>query len=90
MYHHFLRRLLVVTSPIIQSLQSQSSQQSFTSPPPGFSASGTTTITFPGDKPLERALEIPSVGAGVLAWRLLESEGRRASRDVSLSESGQE
>jgi hypothetical protein len=88
MYHHFLRRLVVAASPVVQSLSSQVSNLSQPAPPPGLGTGKTITgpaaITNPGDRPLKGPLSIPQTGAGALAWRLLESEARRACRDGSL------
>jgi hypothetical protein len=77
MYHHFLKRLIVVAAPVIQSLQSQAAgiQQSQQQAGQGM---------IPGDRPLQGNLSVPQNGPGVLAWRVLQSEGLRAARDSNL------
>jgi hypothetical protein len=90
MYTHYLRRLVVVASPILQSLTSQSQSLSQPPPPPGLQGKQQTTglaaFAYLGDRPLKQGLQVPQSGAGVLAWRLLESEARRVCRDGSLGE----
>lgn len=82
MYHHFLRRLVVVAAPVIQSLQSQAAGMQVISS----NVPGVNEVQPLGDKILTGQLSIPSNGAGVLAWRVLQSEGARAARDPSLGE----
>lgn len=69
MYHHFLRRLITVTSPVLNLLSSQIASIGGANP----------------DTPLSTPLTIPMNGAGVLAWRVLESEAKRASKDPLLA-----
>ncbi len=92
MYTHYLRRLVVVAAPILQSLTTQTQSLSQPPPPPGLHGKQQTTglaaFVHPGDRPLKQVLQVPQSGAGVLAWRLLESEARRVCRDGSLSECG--
>lgn len=78
MYHHFLRRLIVNAAPVLQSLQSQAA---------GMQQQQGTGM-FQGDRPLSGSLSVPQNGPGVLAWRVLVSEGVRASRDFNLGECG--
>lgn len=84
MYHHFLRRLIVVTSPVLQSLQQQASSVLASQPN---SSGGGGAGAGASDRPLptSQPLSIPPNGAGVLAWRVLEAEARRASKDPALA-----
>jgi hypothetical protein len=78
MYHHFLRRLIVNAAPVLQGLQSQAAGMQQQQQQQGLVA---------GDRPLGGNLSVPQNGPGVLAWRVLVSEGVRASRDSNLGES---
>lgn len=77
MYHHFLRRLIVNAAPVLQGLQSQAAGMQQQQQQQGLVA---------GDRPLGGSLSVPQNGPGVLAWRVLVSEGVRASRDSNLGE----
>ena len=78
MYHHFLRRLIVNAAPVLQALQSQAA---------GMQQGQQGVGMVQGDRPLTASLSVPQNGPGVLAWRVLVSEGVRAARDSNLGES---
>ncbi|KAJ9113610.1 hypothetical protein QFC22_005918 [Naganishia vaughanmartiniae] len=77
MYHHLLRRLVNTAQPVIASLQQQASGLS--------TASSATQSWLASDRPLSGPLNIPIMGNSTVAWRVLESEARRAAKDAALA-----
>lgn len=77
-YHHLLRRLVTSAQPVISALQQQASAL--------VSTAGATQSWLATDRPLTAPLNVPIVAGATAAWRVLESESRRAVKDAALGE----
>jgi CCR4-NOT transcription complex subunit 1 len=77
-YHHLLRRLINTAQPVISALQQQASGI--------VSTSAATQSWLHTDRPLSAPLNIPILANSTAAWRVLESESRRAVKDAALGE----